>query len=128
MSKKGADGVAKVRKSTKGIPRVTDKVLAMSDEDRGKWLTEKTAGLSAETVKEIAERMEKALTEGREPKKVNFGSIFKGRSVAELTEAQTALTEALKVAAVEGIVAQERIIAKANAELAALKAAQGETA
>ena len=118
------DKVAKVRKSTKGIPRVTDKVLAMSETDRQAWLDEACKALSPEVKAEVAARLATALTEGRKAKKVNFGTIFNGRSVAELTEAQTALTEAMKLAAVEGVKEQERIIAKAQATLDALKAAR----
>jgi len=112
------------RKSTKGIPRVTDKVLAMSEEDRATWLAEKSKGLSAEVVAEIQERIATALKEGRKPKKVDFGTIFNGRSVEELTEAQSALTDALAAAAEAEEENLNRIIAEAQAQKEALVAAR----
>ncbi len=126
MSKKndGVAGVAKVRKSTKGIPRVTDKVLAMNEADRAKWLDEACKALTAEQKKEVAERLATALKDGREPKKVNFSTLFKGRTLAELTDAQTALTAALADAAVAEEESLNRIIAKAEAQKAAIVAAK----
>lgn len=121
--KNAGTAVTKVRKSTKGVPRITDKVVSMSEADRGKWYDESCKALSAEVKAEVMARLVKAITEGRKPKSVNFATIFTGRSAAELMEAQTALTAALEVAAIEGITQQERIIEKANRELAALKAA-----
>lgn len=113
------DGTAK--KSTKGIPRVTAKVLE-GGEALAKYQAA-VAKLDAATQKECAERLVKAQTEGPKVKKVNFSTIFTGRSVEELTEAQTALNSALESAAIEGIKVQEMLIEKASRELAALKAA-----
>jgi len=108
------------RKSTKGIPRVTDKVLAMSEEDRAAWLLT----VPAEHRAEVEARLETAMTEGRKPRKVDFGTVFNGRSVEELTEAQTALTNALAEAAVAEEAKLNEIIAKATAQKDALVAAR----
>ena len=113
-----------MRKSTKGIPRVTDKVLAMSDEEQAAWLAEKGASLTADQKAEVLARIETAKTEGRKPKKVDFGSIFKGRSVADLTDAKGHLTNALAAAAVEEEENLDRIIAKAELQKAALVSAR----
>ncbi len=108
------------RKSTKGIPRVTDKVIAMSDEDRAAWLLT----VPAEHRAEVEARLTTAMTEGRKPRKIDFGTIFNGRSVEELTNAQTALTDALAIAAVAEEDKLNEIIAKATAQKDALVAAR----
>lgn len=124
----------KVHKSTKGIPRVTDKVLAMDEAGRASWLAEKGKGLSAEVIAEIKARIEKIMKGGRQgkSKKVDFAATFSGKTVEELTEAQTALTSALATAAVEAeskinaeiasLEAQKETLAKARASMAAQKA------
>lgn len=104
------------RKSTKGIPRVTDKVLAMSEADRAAWLDK----VPAEHRVEVEARLTSALTEGRKVKKVDFSTIFNGRSVEELTSAQTSLTNALASAAEAEEENLNRIIAEATAQKEAL--------
>lgn len=123
------DKAVKVRKSTKGVPRITDKILAMDEAGRAKWLADATeAGkLSATVVAEIQARLVTALAGGRTPKKVNFAAAFTGRTYAELVVVQGELTAALKAASVEEEETLNRIIAKAEqqkAEIAARKAAE----
>jgi len=114
MSNKKKDGTA--RKSTKGIPRITDKVIAMNDEDRQAWLDT----VPAEHRAEVEARLATAMTEGRKPKKIDFGTVFNGRTVEELTNAQTALTNALAEAAVAEEAKLNDIIAQAQAQKDAL--------
>ena len=118
MSNKKKDGT--LRKSTKGVPRVTDKILAMNEEERAAWLET----VPAEHRAEVAARLETALTEGRKPKKVDFGTVFNGRTVEELTAAQTALTSALADAAIAEEAKLNEIIAKATAQKEALTKAR----
>ena len=123
---KGKTAQGTVRKSTKGIPRVTDKVLAMSEADRKAWLAKVTADkkLSSEVVVEIEKRIVEGLATPRTPKvkKVDFGTIFNGRSVSELGDAQTALNAALDAAVTEEEARIQAIYAKAEKELAIIKA------
>lgn len=92
----------------------------MSDEDRAAWL----ANVPAQHRAEVETRLTAALTEGRKPKKVDFGTIFNGRSVEELTAAQASLTNALAEAAVAEEAKLNEIIAKAEQQKAALIAAR----
>lgn len=121
---KGQKKDGSARKSTKGIPRVTDKVLAMNETERAEWLGK----VPAEHRAEIEKRLNEALKEGRKPKKIDWASTFKGRTAADLTEAQVALTAEMGVASVTAIAEQEKIVAKATATLAALRAAKSATA
>jgi hypothetical protein len=116
----------KVRKSTKGIPRVTDKVIAMSDADRAKWFAEKCAKLNEAQKNEIQARLTKAMSDGRKPRKVNFATLFDGRPVAELIAAKEALTAAMANAEKAEVENLNRIIAKAEAQKKALEAAKAE--
>ena len=118
------DGQKTVRKSTAGVPRVTDKVLALDEAGRSKWLAEKCGSLNAEQKAEVEKRLAEAVAGGRKVKTVNLTTIFTGRSVAELTEAQTALTAALAAAAEAEEENLNRIIAKAEQQKAALAAAR----
>lgn len=115
----------KVRKNTKGIPRITSAILAMDEAGRAKWLNDLPSTLSDETKAEIKARMETALKGGTvkgKGKKVDFAALFSGKTVEELTEAQTALTAALESAETAKLNALTAIIEKADAELARLKA------
>jgi hypothetical protein len=118
----------KVRKNTKGIPRVTDKVIAMSDADRAKWFAEKCAKLNEAQKNEVQKRLETALSEGRKPKKVNFVILFSGRTVAELKQASAALTVAMANAEKAEVETLNRIIAKAEAQKKILEDAAKEKA
>lgn len=118
----------KARKSTKGVPRVTDKVVAMDEAGRKAWLSEKCANCTDAQRKEVEARLTAALTGERKVKAVNFATIFKGRTVEELTAAQTALTTALAEAAVDEENRLNAIVAKANAQIEALKAAKADKA
>lgn len=126
MAKSGTTGTAagtgKARKNTKGIPRVTDKVLA-----GGEALTkyqEAVAKLPLDLQKECNDRLTKAQAEGRKPKAVNFGTIFTGRSVEDLMKAQTALTTAMTAAAAREEQEAEEQLARITAKVAAMKAAK----
>jgi hypothetical protein len=112
------DGTAK--KSTKGIPRVTNKVLAMSDEDRKAWL----AKVPAEHRTEVETRLTEALKGGRKPSKVDFTTVFKGRSVEDLMTAKTALNAELAAASDAEEAAAEAELAKLTAKVEAIKAAK----
>jgi hypothetical protein len=111
----------KVRKSTKGIPRITDKVLAMSDTDRAAWLSK----VPAEHLAEVEGRLVEALKVGRKAKTVDFSTVFNGRSVEELTAAQTALTAAIATAAVTAEADLEKEMQALEARLAIVKTAKG---
>jgi hypothetical protein len=112
------DGTA--RKSTKGIPRITDKVVAMDEAGRQAWL----AKVPAEHRKDVEARLVKAVAAGLKPRKVNFETIFAGRSVEELTAAKTHLDAALSLAAVSAETELEKEIAAKTAQLSALRSAK----
>jgi len=118
------------KKSTKGIPRVTDKILAMDEAGRAAWLKEKTVGLSAEVVAEIKSRMDSALAGDRQPKKINFKAAFAGRAYAELEQIRIDLNAALVAAEQSEESRLNDIIAKAEQEkqkIAARKATEAES-
>ena len=124
---KGQSAATKVRKNTKGVPRVTAKVLALDEAGRAAWLTESTKGLSAEVVAEIKARIVAGLNGDKPPKKVNFKAAFVGRSYAELIQIRADLSEALKVAEQAEEETLNRIIAKAEQQkkdIAARKASE----
>jgi hypothetical protein len=110
----------KVRKSTKGIPRVTDKVLAMSEADRAAWLSK----VPAEHRAEVEGRLAEALKVGRKAKAVDFSTVFNGRTVEELEAAQGFLTAAMATAAATAEAATEAAIAELKAKLDGLKTAK----
>jgi len=112
------------RKSTKGVPRITDKVIAMDETSRKAWLDK----VPAEHRKDVTERLEKAIANGLKPRKVNFGTIFNGRTVEELTEAQTALTAALANASVTEEAEAQAAMEKIQARLDAIKTAREKVA
>jgi len=116
------DGAVKVRKSTKGIPRITDKVLAGGDA-LAKY-NDAVSKLSPAVQAECKARLAKAQNDGPKVKKIDFSTIFAGRSVEDLTVAQTALTAALADAAVTAEQIAEQELAAVQAKLAALKDAR----
>jgi hypothetical protein len=120
MSKAKKDGTA--AKSTKGIPRVTDKVLAGGD--ALKKYQDAVAKLPASVQKECNDRLAKAQAEGRKPKTVNFSTIFTGRSVEDLMVAKTALDAAMVAAAAAEEAEAEAQLARITAKVAAMKAAK----
>ena len=122
MSKQKKDGTQ--RKSTKGIPRITDKVLALNDTERAAWLTEKCAKLNATQRKEVEGRLAEAVKVGRKAKKIDFSAVFSGRSVEELEAAQGFLTAAMATAAATAEAATEAAIAELKAKLDGLKTAK----
>ena len=118
----------KARKSTKGVPRVTDKVVAMDEAGRKAWLAEKGANLTDAQRKEVEARLMAALSGERKVKAVNFATIFNGRTVEELTAAQAALTVALSTAEEAETVKLNAIVAATTAKIEAIKAAKAEKA
>ena len=114
------DGTAK--KSTKGIPRITDKVLAGGD--ALKAYQDAVAKLSPTVQAECKARLEKAQAEGPKVKSVDFATVFNGRTIEELTVAQTALTVALATAAETAEKAAEAELAAVQAKLTAMKDAR----
>lgn len=128
MSKgKKNDGTAK--KSTKGIPRVTDKVRAMDAAGQSAWLAEVTKkfSLSATVVAEITARLNapaKVKTTGR---KVNFAKVFEGRDMDSLLVAQKALDAAIAATKDSELDKINALIAEAQQKKAQLLAAKGET-
>jgi len=123
MAKKndGTTTVAKVRKSTKGIPRVTNKVLAMDETARKEWLDK----VPAAHKDEVEKRLNDLLKDGRKgkTKKIDL-TIFNGRSVAELQDAQVALNAALAAASETEEAEAEAELEKLQAKLAAIKDAK----
>lgn len=117
-------GSGKVRKSTAGIPRITANVLAGGDA-LAKY-NEAVSKLSPELQKECNERLAKAQKEGPKARKVDFATVFNGRSVEELTTAKTALDAALKVAAAQEESKMADLIAKMEAQLKALRSVKTE--
>lgn len=122
MSKAKKDGT--VRKSTKGIPRVTDKVLGMDEAGRKAWLDK----VPAQFRTEVEARLTEALKVGRKVKSVDFSTVFNGRTVEELTVAKSALDAALAIAAVSAEAEAEAKIAELTASLAAMKQARASVA
>lgn len=122
MAKQGQkkDGTAK--KSTKGIPRVTDKVLAGGDA-LAKY-NKAVATLSPELQAECKARLATAQSEGRKAKKVDFATVFNGRTIEDLTTAKTALDIALAAAAETAEKEAEAKIAELQASIAAMKEAK----
>ena len=112
----------KVRKSTAGIPRVTNKVLAMDEAARKEWLDK----VPAAHKDEVEKRLNDALAGGRKgkTKKIDLSTIFNGRSVEELTEAQNALNTALAAAAETAEAEAEAELEKLQAKLTAIKDAK----
>lgn len=106
-------GTATVKKSTKGIPRITDKVLAMDEAGRKAWFDAKCSGLSPEIQAEIQARMVAGRVPKASKKVVNFDALFAGKSLEVLTNAKIALDKALAETAV-------REEAELNAKIAAL--------
>lgn len=123
MSKAKKDGTA--AKSTKGIPRVTDKVLA-GGEALAKY-NEAVSKLPVSVQKECQERLAKAQAAGRKPKAVNFNTIFTGRSVEDLMVAKAALDAAMVAAAAAEEAEAEAQLARITAKVAAMKAAKAGT-
>jgi hypothetical protein len=113
---------AKVRKSTAGIPRVTNKVLAMDEAARKEWLDKVPAAHKGE----VEKRLNDLLKDGRKgkTKKIDFTTIFNGRTVEELTEAQNALNAALAAASETEEAEAEAELEKLRAKIAAIKEAK----
>ena len=90
------------KKSTKGVPRITDKVLAMDEAGKQAWFAEKCAALSPETQAEIQARMAagRVAKVGKVGKVIDFTALFAGKSLAVLTVAKAALDAALADTAV----------------------------
>lgn len=121
---KGQKKDGSARKITKGIPRVTANVLA-GGEALAKY-NEAVSKLSAELQKECAERLAAAQKDGPKARKVDFATIFNGRSVEDLTTAKGALDAALKVAAEQEESKMANLIAKMEAQLKALRSVKSE--
>ena len=70
------------KKGGKGIPRVTAKIVAMSDADRKQWVA--SLQVSTEVKKEIEERLAKALTTGPKARKINLNTLEAAMSTADI--------------------------------------------
>ena len=120
MGSKNTVKVATVKKSTKGIPRITDKVLAMDQAGKDAWFASKCSGLSAEIQAEIKARM----VAGRAPKVskkvIDFNALFAGKSLEVLTNAKSALDLALAETAVREETELNEQIAKLEQQKEAL--------
>jgi hypothetical protein len=116
----------KTRKSTKGVPRVTDKIRAMDEAGKAAWLADVKGKVSATVYAEIETRLNapKKETGAGKGRKLDFTKLFADRDMDTLLAAQTALTNEIENARIAAIEAQERILEKANKELAKL---QGKT-
>ena len=127
MSKVNATGKA-VRKSTKGVPRITNKVLA-GGEALDKY-NEAVGNLPASVQAECKARLEKAMKEGP---KVGTGTVAKlekkvARLTSQLADAQKALDAAVLNQGAEEEARLNAIVAKANAQIELLKAAKSRSA
>lgn len=123
MAKKNT---AAVRKNTKGMPRITAKVCAMTKEQREAWFTAATANCTAEQKGEVRARLDQVnagsykLTQGQgQGRKVDFAKAFGRCNMVELL----ALRDTLKTA-IDGKRADAAAeIEQAEKELADRKAA-----
>jgi hypothetical protein len=111
--------MSKSKKSTAGIPRVTAKVIAMSEADRKAWL-EKVPAAHRE---DVAARLEKAVAAGHKPtkgqgRKVDFQKAFAHLTAVDLIALRPVLEKAIEQKRDEAIAE----IAAQEAELAARKA------
>lgn len=113
----------KTRKSTKGVPRVTDKIRAMDATGKAAWLAEVKGKVSATVFAEIETRLNepKKETGTGKGRKLDFTKLFAGKDMDALLAAQTALSNEIENARLSAIEAQERILEKANKVLAQLK-------
>lgn len=115
-----------VRKDTKGVPRITEAVVAMTPEQREVWFKEKTANLSPAQTTEIRSRLD-ALNAGKYELK-GQGQGKKGFKSPDLSSASledldtliaacTAMKEEIRVKMISEIAAQEKELAERKAAL-----------
>ena len=121
-----------VKKSTKGVPRITDKVIALDADGRVKWLADSKADAKYSTCTaaqwaEVEKRLASAVAGERQPRKIDFASAFKGRSIKELNEARQALDAAVIAAGSAEETKLNEILARAQQELDTIRAARKTT-
>ena len=78
-------------------PRVSQKIVAMSEADRQSWLA--NLKVSPDERKAIAARLEKAVKKGIKPRKINVESIkaaLKSQPIAVLAEIQKTIEPLIK--------------------------------
>ena len=100
MSKKNETKVTNVtksvKKSTKGIPRITSKVFAMDADGKKAWFDSKCSALSPEIQAEIQARLAAGPIAKVGKKSVDFVALFAGKSLETLTLARAALDKAIE--------------------------------
>lgn len=111
------------KKSTAGIPRVTAKVIAMSEADRKAWLET----VPAAHRDDVAARLAKAVAEGRDSKaskgqgrKIDFDKAFARMTAADLLSLKPILEKAIdqkRDEAIAEIAEQEKALAERKAAL-----------
>ena len=114
------------RKSTKGVPRITAKVMAMKADERQAWFDKATASCTAAQKAEVKARLDAVnagtytLKQGQgQGRKVDFAKAFGRCTMADLLALRDTLKDAIE--AKRDAAAAE--IADAEKELAARKAA-----
>ena len=111
-----------MKKSTKGIPRVTNKIIALDAAGQKAWLETVPAAHRAD----VEARLKKAVTDGRKPgqgqgRKVDFVKAFGRCTMADLLTLRGTLNDAIegkRDAAVAEIAAAEAELAQRKADLA----------
>jgi hypothetical protein len=106
------------RGAKKGVPHITNKVLAMDEAGREKWLAEKCD--TDEIRNEVRSRLAHITAHGRataaKGKTIDYASLFAGRDYDELVKVMDVLKVAIEDSKIEAQKNLEAIIAKAEQE------------
>ncbi len=106
-----------------GVPHITARIMAMSEDQREAWIKEKCK--TPEIEAEVRARLADALKNGREHsgggKVRDYDKLFAGRPYSELVAALPLLQSAIEAAKSDEAARLETIIAKAEAEKARLR-------
>jgi len=104
-------------------PRVTAKVIAMSESDRKAWLD--SLKITPEERKTIAARLEKAVKKGIKPRKVNVESLkaaLVGQPIDVLAEIQSVIAPLIEAGKADEIKRIREEIEAGKQKLATLEA------
>jgi hypothetical protein len=106
------------RGAKKGVPHITNKILAMDEAGREKWLTEKCE--TDEIRDEVRARLAHITAHGRatavKGKAIDYASLFAGRDYDELVKAMDILKVAIENSKLDAAKRLEEIIEKAEQE------------
>jgi len=101
-----------------GVPHITNKVLAMDEAGREKWLTEKCS--TNEIRDEVRSRLAHITAHGRatavKGKAIDYASLFAGKDYDELTKVMELLKTAIENSKLDAAKKLEEIIEKAEQE------------